>query len=313
MIQRLMILAMIPAWLWVLLAVVGGCGSMLAVVVLSVGGVTSPAAADLNYQCDSAVGPDPASTATLVPSTTAAASAGSRTGGADSARSPAVPTTNPYAELTIAPDDTDASEWQRACVSALKSAPYQAPPLQTANTGFVAECAQKLALAQLGPPSGTTGDSSGGVVADLAEMGRSVIYQASAASATGRCDLPNGAAAINGAPASSQTGDAGQTSATTRKPCGQLSAATGNVVSGLVVLPNNIAGQASCGQRVDPSAVSAGDLVFWNYRNNAPMRSGIAVGATQIVTVDPASGRTVQETMPTGRDVRVKRVLGGGL
>ncbi|MFX0576601.1 hypothetical protein [Nocardia nepalensis] len=311
MIQRLMILAMIPAWLWVLLAVLGGCGSMLAVVVLSVGGVTSPAAADLNYQCDSAVGPDPASTATVVPSTTAAASGGSRKAGADSVRSSPLPTTNPYAQLTIAPDDTDASEWQRACVSALKSAPYQAPPLQTANTGFVAECAQKLALAQLGPPPGTTDSGSGGLVGDLAAIGRAVIYQASAASETGRCDLPTAANAGSAGSASPGTDIAEQGSSMSRKPCGQLNAA-GDAASAVVVLPNTVAGQASCGQRVDPSAVSAGDLVFWNYRNHAPTRSGIAVSATQIVTVDPASGRTVQEAMPTGRDVRVKRVLGGG-
>ncbi|WP_330257110.1 hypothetical protein OG874_22580 [Nocardia sp. NBC_00565] len=311
MIQRLMILAMIPAWVWVLLAVVSCCGSGLMVVVLAVGGVTSPASADLSYQCDSAVGPDPSSTATVVPSTTAAASGGARTSGANSANSSAVPTTNPYAELTIAPDDTDVSEWQRACVSALKSAPYQAAPLQTANTGFLSECAQKLALAQLGPPPGSIDSSSGGLLEEFAAMGRAVIYQASAASATGRCDLPTAANATSAGSTAPESGVAERGTTTTRKPCGQLTAA-GDAASAVVVLPNTVAGQASCGQRVDPSAVSAGDLVFWNYRHNAPTRSGIAVSATQIVTVDPASGRTVQEAMPTGHDVRVKRVLGGG-
>lgn len=312
MVRRLVFLAMIPAWLWVLLALLAGCGSMVTVAVLAVGGVTSPAATDLSYQCDSAVGPDPSSTATVVPNTAAASSGGPRIAGADSAGSTsAAPTTNPYAQLTIAPDDTDASQWQRACVSALKSAPYQAPPLRTVNTGFGAECAQKLALAQLGPPPGATDSSSGDFVGDLAAIGRSVIYQASAASVTGRCDLPTAANAGSVGSTSPGTGVAEQGSTMSRQPCGQLSRA-GDAASAVVVLPNTVAGQASCGQRVDPSAVSAGDLVFWNYRNNAPTRSGIAVSETQIVTVDPASGRTVQETMPTGRDVRVKRVLGGG-
>ncbi|WP_329412021.1 hypothetical protein OG563_06215 [Nocardia vinacea] len=300
MINRLLILAMIPAWVWVILAVTTGLLGVIVILVLVVGGATSSIASDLHYQCDSAVGPDPALTETATP--TATADSGARSG-RSAALPSAMPTTNPYAQLTFAPEDTSVSEWQRTCVSALKSAPYQAAPLQTANTGFVAECAQKLALAQLGPSYETAAGSSGGLAADLAAMGRSVIYQASAASATGRCELPTA-----GGGNRLEAGSGTQGSATAGKPCGQLTAG-----AAVVELPNTLAGQASCGQRVDPAAVSAGDLVFWDYRNSAPTRSGIAVSRTEIITVDPVTGRTVEETMPTGRDVRVKRVLGGGL
>ncbi|MEV5838206.1 hypothetical protein [Nocardia sp. NPDC052112] len=298
MINRLVVLAMIPVWVWIVLAVTTGLFGVIVVLVLAVSGTNSAISADLHYQCDSAVGPDPSLTETATPSTTTA----SRSGAAGSTS--AAPTVNPYAELTVAPDDTSASQWQRACVSALKTAPYQGQPLQTTNSGFVAECAQKLALAQLGPSSGTTFGSSGDLATDLAAMGRSVIYQASAAGATGRCELPSTSAGGAG----QEPGLATQGSAMTRGPCGQLAAGA----SAAVLLPNTLAGQGGCGQRVDTAAVSAGDLVFWDYRNSAPTRSGIAVSRTEIITVDPATGRTVQETMPTGRDVRVKRVLGGG-
>ncbi|WP_280442712.1 hypothetical protein [Nocardia brasiliensis] len=79
----------------------------------------------------------------------------------------------------------------------------------------------------------------------------------------------------------------------------------------VVLLPNDLAGQGACGQRVEPSAASAGDLVFWNYRDFAPTRVGIALDSTEIVIADSGAGRYVRQPMPTSDDVRVKRVLGG--
>ncbi|MEV6427500.1 hypothetical protein [Nocardia sp. NPDC051463] len=66
--------------------------------------------------------------------------------------------------------------------------------------------------------------------------------------------------------------------------------------------------QGLCGQRVDLVAISSGDLIFWDYRNSAPTRVGIATDSTQLVTVDP-SGRVIHSAIPTANDVRVKRVL----
>ncbi|WP_327100886.1 hypothetical protein OIE68_20055 [Nocardia vinacea] len=308
MINRLMVLAMIPAWVWVLLLVMGGCSGMLAVVVLAVGGVTSPSAADLSYQCDSAVGPDPSSTATVVASTTAIASGGSRSVGTASARS-SIPTTNPYAELTIAPDDTDASEWQRACVSALKSAPYQLPPLQTTMSGLLGDCARELAINHALKASSGSADGAPSGPSSAAGLTRDVIYQASAGAVTGRCDPtalpPDDTAPATVAPTASGTSAQPGSAAVA---CGQSS----SIGKAVIVLPKTIAAQAACGQRVDPAAVSAGDLVFWDYRSNAPTRTGIALGATQVMTYDAYSGRFVEQSMPTGRDVRIKRVLGGG-
>uniref|UniRef100_UPI00313C6648 NlpC/P60 family protein n=1 Tax=Nocardia wallacei TaxID=480035 RepID=UPI00313C6648 len=84
-----------------------------------------------------------------------------------------------------------------------------------------------------------------------------------------------------------------------------------NVFPTVVVLPVSVAGQAACGQRVAVSAMSAGDLVFWDFRDNAPTRVGVAVGGAQLVTVEPGTGQAVQQFVPANADVRVKRVLRG--
>ncbi|MGK8553115.1 hypothetical protein [Nocardia gipuzkoensis] len=299
MIGRLLVLAMIPAWVWVVLAVTTGLFGVIVVLVLVVGGATSSIASDLHYQCDSAVGPDPSQTVT--PSRASAASlptARSTPAGVSTA-----PTTNPFAELTIAPDDTGASDWQRACATALKDAPYQSPPLLMGSSGIGAECARQLALAELTTPSASGAESGTGGRGSAAEFTRSVIYRASAAQLTGRCDLAAGPAALSPGEA------AGQPSGSVRRACGQSDASS----PGVLVLPTTIAAQGACGQRVDPSAVSAGDLVFWSYRNNAPTRVGIAVSATQLVTADPGTGGFVELAISSGNDVRVKRVLGSGM
>ncbi|WP_330232525.1 hypothetical protein OHA40_08545 [Nocardia sp. NBC_00508] len=299
MIGRLLMLAMIPVWVWLVLGVVIGLFGTVIVLVLIIGGATSSIASDLHYQCDSAVGPDPSETVT--PSRAPAAGP-STTRSAPAARTSIAPTTNPFAELTIAPDDTSASDWQRACTTALKDAPYQSPPLLTGSAGFGADCARELALAQLAGSS--SGEAQNGTArADAAEFTRSVIYRASAAQSTGRCGLTAGPAAQ---PPAADV--ARQPSGSARRACGQSDGSGAAVV----VLPNTIAAQGACGQRVDLSAVSAGDLVFWNYRNNAPTDVGIAVSATQLVTADSATGGFVELAIPSTKDVRVKRVLGSG-
>ncbi|MBF6301268.1 C40 family peptidase [Nocardia amamiensis] len=300
MIGRLLILAMIPAWVWVVLAVTTGLFGVVVVLVLVVGGATSSIASDLHYQCDSVVGPDPSQTVTPSRATAVERPTARST---PAAGVYTAPTTNPFAELTIAPDDTSASDWQRACASALKDAPYQNAPLLTGSAGTGAQCARELALAQLGAASSASGARNGtGGQEEAAGFARSIIYGASAAESTGRCELAAGPVAQPPA------GDAGRPGGSARRACGQ-SDSSGVAV---VVLPHTIAAQGACGQRVDPSAVSAGDLVFWDYRNNAPTHVGIAVSATQLVTADSVTGGFVQLTIPSRSDVRVKRVLGSG-
>ncbi|MFD8249005.1 hypothetical protein [Nocardia sp. NPDC059691] len=293
MIGRLLTFVLMPLWVWVVLGGVSVVSLILMVLVLVIGGATSSVAADLHYQCDSAVGPDPSLTVTASRASTVArpTAQSAPTGGLTT-----TPTTNPYAELTIAPDDTGASDWQRACATALKDAPYQSAPLLNGSSGVGAECARQLALAQVmasGPQNGS--GSRGGA----AEFTRSVIYQASVAQSTGRCAAT--------AEQSSATDGAGQTSGSARRACGQADGAA------VVVLPNTVAAQGACGQRVDPSAVSAGDLVFWNYRSNAPTQVGIAVSETRLVTTDVTTGELVELVIPSTNDVRVKRVLGSGM
>ncbi|WP_040775580.1 hypothetical protein [Nocardia pneumoniae] len=297
MIGRLLILAMIPAWVWVVLGVTTGLFGVIVVLVLVIGGATSSIASDLHYQCDSAVGPDPSQTVTPSRASVAARPT-TRSASADGVST--APTANPFAELTIAPDDTSASDWQRACATALKDAPYQSPPLLTGSSGIGAACARELALAAA---SASGAQSRTGGRADPAEFTKSVIYHASIAQSTGRCEL------IASPAAQPPAADiARQPSGSARRPCGQADG-SGTAV---VVLPDTIAAQGACGQRVDPSAVSAGDLVFWSYRKNAPTQVGIAVSASQLVTADTAGG-FVELAIPSTDDVRVKRVLGGGM
>ncbi|MGQ4619482.1 hypothetical protein [Nocardia sp. R7R-8] len=297
MIGRLLTFVLMPLWIWVVLGGVGVLLVFMMAMVLVIGGATSAIASDLNYQCDSAVGPDPSQTVTPSRATTAARPTvrSGPVGGVS-----ATPTTNPYADLTIAPDDTSASDWQRACATAMRNAPRQDPPLLTGNSGVGAECARELALAQLTASDARNGSGSH---ADAAEFSRSVIYQASVAQKTGRCATTEGTAAqpvdANGA---------GQSSGSARRACGQLDGA-----SVVVVLPKTLAEQGACGQRVDPAAVSSGDLVFWNYRRNAPTQVGIAVSDTRLVTTDASTGELVELTIPSAYDVRVKRVLGSGM
>ncbi|MGK8520070.1 hypothetical protein ACRS6B_00185 [Nocardia asteroides] len=300
MIGRLLTLALLPLWVWVVLGVTTGLFAIIVLIVLvGGGGVTSAIASDLQYQCDSVVGPDPSLTVT--PSR-ASAAARSTSRSTPSAGVTTAPTTNPYADLTIAPDDTSASDWQRACATALKDAPLQDPPLLTGSSGIGAACAREIALAQVASTaSGTQSGAEG--YGGAADFTRSVIYRASVAQSTGRCELvpvPAAQPPVEAAP---------RPSGSPRQPCGRLDGSGASVV----VLPNSIRAQAPCGQRVDPSAVSPGDLIFWNYRNSAPTRVGIAVSATELVTADPATGGLTKSVVPDTSDVRVKRVLGGGM
>ncbi|MFE7746298.1 hypothetical protein [Nocardia sp. NPDC057455] len=296
MIGRLWTLMVLPFWIWLMLGAVGVVSVVLVAVVLIIGGATSAIASDLHYQCDSAVGPDPSVTVTPTRAATAARPTAPRT---TAAGVTTAPTTNPYAELTIAPDDTSASDWLRSCSTAMKFAPRQDPPLLTGNSGIGAECARLLALARL---TGSGARNGSGGHEDAADFTRSVIYQASAAQTTGRCATTEGTVAQ---PSAAE--GAGQSSGSARRACGELGDAS------VVVLPSTLAAQGACGHRVDPAAVSAGDLVFWNFRNNAPTQVGIAVSDTRLVTTGATTGGLVELPIPSANDVRVKRVLGNGM
>ncbi|MEV0359733.1 hypothetical protein AB0H71_27110 [Nocardia sp. NPDC050697] len=246
-------------------AVVAVLLALPAVALVVAVGPVATSAADLRYQCDSAVGPDPSGGAAEPPPLTAVTSPGRA----------AVPSTNPYAELTIPPEPGSMSAWERSCVAALRTAPYQEQPWGYGNSGRAAGCARELALARV--------DGAG----DAGGLVRSVIYGASLAAAAGRC--------------AEVAAEAGAGSAV----CGRPES------GGAVLLPESIAAQSGCGQRVHRSAVSPGDLVFWDFQGNAPARAGVAVGPGQLVTVEPESGRAVWRELPSGADVRVKRVLSG--
>ncbi|WP_227983752.1 hypothetical protein [Nocardia spumae] len=286
MLGRFILLAMIPAWVWIALLAVAALFGLGTVLVLAADSSGSAASADFRYQCDSALGPDEENVTDT----------DTDTGTTETLQPSDIPTTNPYAGLTIAPDDPDISSWERDCVSAMQSAPYQLPALRVSNAGAAVDCARQLALGQVGQQMGT------------AVLPKNVIYQASAVWTTGSCGLL-GAAPRD--PAAS-AGRAGAEMAPAAEGCGPSAQTPGTGVSAVVVLPDTVAAQAVCGQRVEPDRASAGDLVFWDYRSHAPTRVGIAVSPAAVVTADPVSGGVVEIAMPSGNGVRVKRVLGSG-
>ncbi|MGF6887664.1 hypothetical protein ABIA39_006231 [Nocardia sp. GAS34] len=257
-------------------------GVVLLMTVLVLDSQSSSVAQDWFYQCDSAIGPDTAATSTDTPETNAPAS--------ESLAPLDIPTTNPYAGLTFSPGDNPSS-WDLACANAMASAPYQLPPLQTIASGIDVDCIRQVALAALGTPS-----------VDPAGLTQGMINQASQINSTGRCQLPAAAYPMSGPPAPPVV---------TLPPPPVVTSACPKSRSATILLPGTLASQGLCGQRVAAAAISPGDLVFWAYSNNAPTHVGVAVSPSQIVTSDPASGRVVEQAMPNGRDVRVKRVLAG--
>lgn len=279
-------------------------------VVAAFSGISDSASSQfVNCQCDSAIGPNPS--ATTAPSTVP----GSTPCDSDEEWDPSeVPTTNPLVSMTVAPDDTEISDYHRTCLSAIASgsAPLQTPASRKINTGFAVDCARELAYAHVGRRA--EGSSSAPV-----EMIREVIYEASAAVSTGNCVVPAGGE-TSGSPDAAPPAEGGHT-----VPTGSCSSTT---VQSAVYLPNTIAGQGLCGQRVRLDAVSPGDLIFWDYRDNAPTQAGIAVEYTQVVdtdpdtgefsagymrvvTTDPRTGEIAVLDISSGTDARAKRVLPG--
>ncbi|TLF55279.1 C40 family peptidase [Nocardia cyriacigeorgica] len=251
---------------------------------MSVTGILGSMSADYHYQCESAIGPDPSVTATPTTPTPATAPE-------DAVSTSPLPTTNPYAQLTLSPGQTPESEWLGECLTAMKSAPLQGAPLRETNTGTAARCAAQLALAGVGGSAGSgtgSGERQGGAQA-IEELARTALYHASMAATTGRCGsaTPAPVARQSECPPPPRAADPGP-----------------------VVLPRAMRDQGVCGERVDPGAISPGDLLFWQYRRNAPTRMGIAISDTYMVTEDPSTGRLVRSEVPTTEELRVKRVLG---
>jgi hypothetical protein len=276
-----------PVVFWVVVIFVGLVIIGVVLTAVELGSFTSQATDDWHYQCDSAIGPDPAVTETTAPSTTAAVT--------ESMAPSQWPTANPYAGLTFALGDS-ASAWDLACATAMASAPYQQQPLQTPVSGAAMDCARQVALTYVGRR----------VTQGVAALTQEVAQLAAIAGSTGRCQVPatTGTGSSSGGAAAAVSPEV--PSVASAGTCAQLAVSPESVL-----LPSTVAAQGLCGQRVAQSATSAGDLVFWSYSNNAPTRAGIAVSASQIVTVDPETGMVVEEGMPTGNDVRVKRVLEG--
>ncbi|MGV9411243.1 hypothetical protein ACWDOP_15105 [Nocardia sp. NPDC003693] len=290
MIRRLVVLATVPRWVVAVAVVAAPVGFLFVVVVLAFGGMNSEVSADLRYQCDSAVGPDPSGS----PVTAHRATASART-----AVVTAPPSVNPYARLTTPSIASELSGWERACVAAMASAPYQLPPLSTPNTGVAADCARKIAV-NLAAQSATI---TGSRPIDQGALAAVVIPRASAAALGAGCTPLPGA----------DSGDIAALLDENLDSAGRATPGCGSATStGPLRLPNTAAAQSICGQRVDPAAVSPGDLVFWDYRGYSPARAGVAVGAGQLVTCDPSTGYVVLSDLPGRADVRVKRVLGGG-
>ncbi|MBF6415260.1 NlpC/P60 family protein [Nocardia cyriacigeorgica] len=282
----------------------------LFIVVAAFSGVSNSSGEQFfNCQCDSAIGPDPSATTTTT--------AGSTPCDSDEEWEPSdVPSTNPLVSMTVAPGETEISDYHRTCMSAIASGapPLQTPALRNANTGFAVDCARELAYAQVGNRTRGSDAAQGEVIRDL-------VYAASVAVPTGRCIAPADGTVSGSTGSASPSVQSGYTT-----PTGSCAQTADQQTA--VYLPNTVAGQALCGQRVRLGAVSPGDLVFWDYRDNAPTRAGIAVehtrvtatdsdtgefvaGVMRVVAVDPATGEFTLLDVPSDSDARAKRVLAG--
>lgn len=245
------------------------CGGPAFLVAAPFTELTSMATRDFEEQCDIAIGPAAGTT----PTTTPTAPAVTSTPAVPTAPPARTPTGNPYASLTFAADDPNVGPRERACGSAMQVAPRQGPARQTSNNNPATVCAHDLALRY--PEAGGT--------AEPAEYVRDVVYSASVAGSSGRClpgRAPRSAAMEN-------CGDA---------PYGEP-----------VILPKTVREQAFCGHVVEPAAISPGDLVFWDYRDNAAHRAGIALGSGELATVE--DGKFVRSDIPGTGHVQIKRVL----
>ncbi|MFB8006005.1 hypothetical protein [Nocardia sp. NPDC056000] len=279
--MRLLAALAVPAVLVVL---------VLTFLVVVFGGIDSAVASDFDRQCEVAI-PNPSATVTATVTVAASPVA--------APVSPSL-TANPYAELTFAADDTSVTDRQRACASAMRTAVYQQrPPLNTRATGAAARCAGETIAALVNRNSG---GAAGGAQVEPAAITAAVLHRISAATATGYCQPLTDAEAQSLSAARSG-----------RNPDRCPLPGSGEVL----VLPDSIAAQSLCGEQVATGAESPGDLVFWDYRANAPTRVGLAVEAGQstggsmvVVSWDPNSGRLLELAMPSGSGVRVKRVLG---
>lgn len=261
----------------IVLSVIVGICAVCGVVGIGFSTVISNGKMDFDNQCDSAIGEDPSATATATTAT--------KPKRADDSE-PSVPATsltaNPYAELTLDPGD-DHSDYVRDCVSAMPTAPHQREALTGTNAGFAAECAGRLAMSQA--------SGSGPAMSGQADMVRQVIYWASSGSVTGQCDPSVGAV--------SESSTLG---------CGALDP-EGRPRA--LALPTTVREQGYCGQRVERSAISPGDLVFWDFDNHAASRVGIAVSESELVTYPDGGGSAVLQPVSSDSGVRVKRVLVG--
>lgn len=252
----------------ILITAVCGCGGMMLFVVAPVGEMVSLGQRDYRRQCEIAVGPETGTTATTTATVPVAPSP------VPQSTSPR-PTANPYASLTLEPDDPNVTDRDHACVAAMRSAPWQDQPIRSPNTGPAATCAADLALRYV----------EVGGTAVMADYVRDVVYSASIVTTTGQC-------------------------APIRAPASVAEESCGDPAKGspAVILPETVGAAGYCGQLVDPEAASPGDVVFWDYRDNAATRAAIALGPRELVTVE--SGKFVRIGIPEGAEIQIKRVLG---
>ncbi|WP_280393732.1 hypothetical protein [Nocardia brasiliensis] len=255
---------------------------------------------DLRDQCVNAIGPDPAQVT----------SSSAQTGGQPRpfTQPTSVATANPYASLTL-PPDARVTGWLGECVAAAQALDYQGGLLLVRNIGPTVDCALLLARGAL-EQSAAAGAS--GAPFEAAQLARWVSYHASLAAGPGGCRVT---------PMTVQGAQAVPARNAGRRGCAPLPALDDRGRAP-VVLPERIADQALCGQPVDRAAISAGDLVFWQFQRHAPERVGIAIDATTVtttepvaidvitvITTDPIAGKVVQLSLSPSTAIGVKRVL----
>lgn len=253
---------------------------LAAAAVMSISRMTADAATFV-YQCQSRLGASVGSTASVQVITAVAAP---ETRGAAPTLSYELrylqPETLPPAAATPTPSTAPAPT--SAHDTAPQRNPYAALTVPPEADKRTAACAESVKTGEfVSPPIHTRGDESGRQVAELA------LRQAEPTATPAR-RTPTAPAA-------------------TQSPADLVKSVYYQASRGKVLMPDTLAEQIGVGQRVDPTAISPGDLVFYRFTpESGPTAVMIAVNATHGIDPATATRPPVVSTLPAG-NVIVKR------
>ncbi len=280
---------------------------VFVVVVIIAGSSTSADTAMFAYQCQSRLGasvgyapsvlaipnsadPSGGIRIPVQPATTTAAATTSSPAPTTAATTTAssMPSTNPYASLSV---DPSAAPEARACAAALRSGALVAPRRTDTTASGSAIARAAAALADGSVIAAPNAGSAAGPANNRISAANLVRYSLTAA----RTGTSRTATSHSAAPRTTTTAPARPTTSAASPADREL--------------PTSLADLIALGDRVDPTAISPGDLVYYNFTaTGGPTGVVIALNATTGISADVPDRPVQVVSMPTG-NVIAKRVI----